>query len=357
MKRNKCFVILSVILLISILFTWYTLTRASFYREVYTGMGIRMKSSAGVKEDDLLKALEQEEKDNPGQVPSVTAWLTKGAKIENTFLNRKVKVMAVVTAGDMRHTVPSSLIEGNYVYREDYKGCIIDSATAYSLFGSLRVIGNQLSYNNKSYYIRGVVKASVPLVMIQGFRQSQAYPNLEFHYKSNAMAEASASAFLQKYGLTGSYTGIDESFYGRALSSFLVLPIWLLYAFISFFSFRLFIRNRRELKPVSFLGLAGIFLLTVLGFGSLLFQYGGSPFYLPEKIIPTKWSDFDYWINLGKTIKQQISDMDYLTPNPRDILLKKGLSNLWLHCSLLILLYLHLLNALNSCLKDMKGCR
>lgn len=356
MKRNKCIIILSVFLLISLFFTWYTLKKASFYRDAYAGIGIRIKPGAGITEDDLLKALQQEETENTGQIPSVTAWVTKEAKIQNTFLNRKAKVMAVITAGDMRHTIPSSLIEGGYVYRDDYNGCIIDTRTAYSLFGSLKVIGNQLSYNNRSYYIRGIVKSTLPLIMIQGFQKSQVYNNLEFNYKNNDRAEALASAFLQKYGLAVKYTSIDESFYARAVSVLLVLPIWLLYAFIAFYFFRLFMRSRREFKPAVFLGLTGIFILTVLGFGHLLFQYGGSPFYLPEKIIPTKWSDFDYWVRLGKTIKQQIFQMDYLTPNPKDILLKKGLSNLWLHCLVLVLIYLHLLNALTSCLKNTKGC-
>jgi len=41
-------------------------------------------------------------------------------------------------------------------------------------------------------------------------------------------------------------------------------------------------------------------------------------FYIPERLIPTKWSDFSFWVERYKEFQEQIKQMAYLTPTIKD---------------------------------------
>jgi hypothetical protein len=41
-------------------------------------------------------------------------------------------------------------------------------------------------------------------------------------------------------------------------------------------------------------------------------------FYIPERLIPTKWSDFSFWVERYKEFQKQIKQMAYLTPTIKD---------------------------------------
>jgi hypothetical protein len=76
-----------------------------------------------------------------------------------------------------------------------------------------------------------------------------------------------------------------------------------------------------------------------LGFGAILIQFTGNPFYIPEKLIPSKFSDFDFWTKQYKEFQQQLNQMRYLVPNQKDILLEHELTGLPLSDAIMLLLF------------------
>lgn len=338
MKKNRHIYFFCLLLLATIWISANYLKAGSFYKEYLTSVSIRLKGG-GVKEEELKKALEQEETMGT-QVPGVTAWnLIKEEKVKNTYLNREEKVTAFLVSGDMKLASDASLICGNYVYKEDYDGCILDSDTAYSLFGTVQGVNNRVFYGNNSYNIRGIVKSRIPLIMIQGKDPSLEYSNLEFQYESTSLAERKTTDFLARYNLTDDYTCIDGYFYGGFLHSVLGLPVWASYIIVSISLLRKIFLWKGSVDKDKFLYYL-CFGVIIVGYGVLLYQTGGNPMYIPEKIIPTRWSDFDYWTRLFRSTEQQIEQIRFLPPSPRDLLLEEGLLTLKLRCTLLNILYI-----------------
>jgi hypothetical protein len=99
----------------------------------------------------------------------------------------------------------------------------------------------------------------------------------------------------------------------------------------------------RDWKPcqLALYGMAGI--LLILGYGILLYQFTGNPLYFPQKLIPTKFSDFDFWTGQYKLIRSQLHQMRYLVPNPKDVQLEEELSNFGLNLLIMVILYLALI--------------
>ncbi len=342
MKWNKNSLLFSLLLLLTAWFSTVKINDAAFIADNYTSVSIRIKSE-GIKKENIAAALEREKNTGSKLIPEVTAWTpAEEAEIKNTELNRAEKVTAVVVAGDMSVTAPMSLVCGNFVYKEDDRGCILDTKTAYSLFGTINTVDNTVSYENKNYCIRGVVKTPVPVFMIQGTEDDRKYLNLELNYKEPENGEVLAVEFLMQNGLAQNYVSIDGYFYGRLIHSFLCLPVWLFY---SIFGFCLL----KQIMQASTSSNTGTSLLYILpgflilaGFGLLVYQYTGNPLYLPDKIIPTKWSDFDYWTKLWKDIKNNIQQIRYLPPNSKDVFLADELLKLNLNCTQMITLYMFL---------------
>jgi hypothetical protein len=119
------------------------------------------------------------------------------------------------------------------------------------------------------------------------------------------------------------------------LSSALCLPVWVFYLFTGLSATIYYVRQRKRFTAPSFVlyGLTG--LVMVIGYGIFLYNITGMPVYLSEKIIPTRWSDFEYWENFIRTIRNQVQQLWYLMPNSRDVFLKNVISKLLLNITVL----------------------
>ncbi len=340
MKRNKDRALFVLIIFIT---AWFTITKiqdASFLRSQYSAVSVRLKTGT-VTEGDLKAALEKEQDRKSSSLPEVTAWMRIAeGKVKNKDLNRTQKVSAVIVTGNMALTVPMSLISGNYVYREDKKGCVIDTKTAYALFGTESAAANIVTYEKKNYIIRGIVKTDYPVFLIQGDNDRKEYSNLELTYKEEERGEALAEEFLFQNGLAADYVMIDGYFFGRLIYSLITLPVWIFFFFAVYEILRRYKHEKDKLTPKSFILYGSLVILIIIGYGILLYQFTGNPFYIPEKLIPTKWSDFDYWSKQFELIKNQIQQIRYLTPNPKDIFLVDEILKLCLNIFVIVVLHM-----------------
>ncbi len=318
----------------------------SYYRDFFSSVSIR-DHKTGISKTSLIEALEQEKESDPnfysGSLLSLTAWKTEeGAELINPYLGRKAKVLAVTLWGNMRDTIPMALLSGNYVYQEDTYGCVLDSETAYELFGTITAVNNELLYKNNTYIVRGVVKSSVPVFLVQSSKRADTFSNLELKIteKGKGKEEMYAAAFLAGSSLTDDYSLIDGYFYGHLLYSSFLLPLWLtLFCLLIFMLHHCIIYDKKSKKQL----LASLG-LTFITLSLLLFFYykTGNPLIFARKFVPTRWSDFSYLAKVTDTLKEQLQQLQYLTPNPRELLLFKSLLTLKYRFALLFLLYFQL---------------
>ncbi len=343
MKWNKYSVLLVLLILLTVWFTATEIKEASFLKKCST-ISIRY-GTGGVNDQQINKTLKNEKLKGKSNTPEVTAWCwIKEAEIKNKDFNRAQKVSVVVASGNMAFTVPMSLASGNYVYRQDKKGCVIDTKTAYLLFGTEFAVGNMVSYDNKEYMIRGVVRAEYPVLLIQGAGNKQEYPNLELGYKDKEMGENLTEEFLLENGMADYHVIIDGYFYGRIIYSLINLPLWIFFLFACYKTYKFFFYNSINIQKKGFYFLyGGILFLILVGFGFLLYRITGNPIYIPDKLIPTKWSDFDYWTKQVQLIKSQILKIRYLTPNPKDVYLLDKISKVVLKVIVMFSLYMFII--------------
>ncbi|MDF2543431.1 MAG: hypothetical protein K0S47_3149 [Herbinix sp.] len=351
MKWNKAFIPFTILFVITVLVSVREISKAVYIKEHYTTVSVRMKTEE-ITEDEVRSALEKEKSVGMTAIPEITAWSQQNdQEVGNTELGRVVKTSIIVVSGDISLTAPMSLLHGNYPYQEDFKGCVIDAETAYQLYGMEDAIGNTLNYKDKEYYVRGVVKTLSSLLILPGDNETQ-YTNLEFIYPDQERGEELAAGFLLQNDFPKDYLLIDSNLYGNMQRSFLVLPTWIFYFVISWIILRFLWKRRRDVKSrtVVICGAAGM--IGVLGYGILLYQYTGNPIYIPEKLIPTRFSDFDYWSAQLLRMKEQVKNIHYVLPNNRDILLEKVTIQTVPNAISLLLLYL---TFLLSCRNLMHG--
>lgn len=343
MKWNKYRVLLVLLIAITVWFTASKIKEASFIKNEYSTVSVRY-GTGGVNEQIISNALKNEKLQGNSDIPEVTAWFwIKEAEIKNRNFNRTQKVSVVITSGNMALTTPMKLVRGNYVYRQDKVGCVIDTNTAYLLFGTEFAVGNTVTYDKKDYVIRGVVRADYPVFLIQGSGDKMEYSNLELGFMDKERGETLAEEFLLGNGPTGNYVIIDGYFYGRIIYSLISLPVWLFFFFGGYEIFKIFYSYMNKQKPGHFILYSSILLLILAGYGFILFRITGNPLYIPEKLIPTKWSDFDYWSKQYQLIQNQILKIRYLTPNPKDVYLVDKISNLLLNIIVMFLLYMFII--------------
>jgi len=321
MKWNKNIIVFFTLLIISGWFIVFHFIEGTNLRKQYTSIGVRFVSG-GMTAQSITIALEREKSTGSGTNIEITAWKSvKETTVKNKYLNRSKAVTALFIKGDMSEVASMGLISGNFVYPGDNRGCLIDIETAYALFGTRSVIQNTISVNNKDYYIRGVVKMPVPIIMFAQNLPTEEYSCLEIKYDNMENSIDKVNIFLSKNGFEKNYVIIDEHFYGRLIYSIAVLPIWIFYLLIYCCLLKQVMAEKsRVCQPVFFLYFIMIHILLLLGAG-LLYQLTGNPLYFSERYIPTKWSDFEFFKTKWMEFKEELMQIRYVLPNHKDILL------------------------------------
>jgi hypothetical protein len=288
-----------------------------YVTEYYQSVSIRIKEGKVTKKA-ILRALENESVKGTKKIPSVTAWnRMEGENIENRGLSTSILVNVIEVYGDMKQAYPMELIEGSLLNTDDYQGCIIDEEVAYELYRTRNVIGNSITYENKQYNIRGIMKSMEPTFLIQISNDDNAYSNLELVYKDKENGEQLALDFIMQNDLASSYTIIEGCFYANILELLYQLPAW----FLGFYMLWQIVKAiwKRRTLPIQVL----ILFVCLIVSWFLLKWLMEFRIYIPERLIPTKWSNFSFWTKKYTSFRNQMKQIAYLTPVPKDMILFK----------------------------------
>jgi len=150
-------------------------------------------------------------------------------------------------------------------------GCLIDTRTAQSLFGTEDCGGQQLFWNGQAYPVLGAVAALRPTVVMRAGREDVMNRCVLALPAENGKAEG--EQFLLRFGLSG-----------KVLDFF---PLWAL------------MRNCLLLAPaVLVFRLCGRRKALALILVGLLLWRG---IVIPPEMIPSRWSDFSFWGSLWES--------------------------------------------------------
>ncbi|WP_343247227.1 ABC transporter permease [Diplocloster hominis] len=241
------------------------------------------------------------EAENKREMPVLfTAWSQRKGTLAYPELNRETTADLVYINGDS-----NLLTAGTNILTEDMKnGCLLSEDLALDLFGSTQVIGEKIKTDDESEYtVQGILTEGESLTggeKLAGGGKSaggeklavlQADKNITADQISAAAGEEqtdeNASEFAMRLGLDDEMVPMQKysDLAGAAISLLLVLiggsmilP-WLAEL----------IRCRKQ--PFAAVFCLGLILLISLIFGKV----SGIELKIPESMIPTRWSDFEFW--------------------------------------------------------------
>lgn len=313
---SACIVVLSV---------WASsyLSAVDMERKYGSGTGVRLLNPVG--REELQGAVDTEKSREDSGLLQLTAWNRKtGETVTNRGLDRSADITLDLVWGNMQAAEPMELLAGNYVVMQDDVGCVIDGETAWKLFGTDQVVGNELYYNNRVYQIRGVVKTSSQVILLQDQNPDAEYDNLELTFKNQNAGTLLAGNFMLQNSLNVEYVIVDGGFYSSLCISVVKIPLWLLYLYVCVILIKrviAFFKQRKLYKKTALSIKAAVTLLLIMGAGAGLYALTGNPLSIPERWVPDQWSDFDFWVIKLQELSEEFNRIRFLTPIPNDVAL------------------------------------
>lgn len=348
-KRRIC---LSIVLLIFLLFWGLALSRALFLTQEYRGVSVRIQG-ADVSRESLERAYGESTESAPRYI---SAWSRSADKITltNENIGTSVAVSKISVYGSMMDVFPMKVLSGALPVSIDESGCVIDDETALHLFRNIDVVGARIPYGEKSYLVRGVITSLEPVILI---READAlYDNLELHYEDIESGGVYAKDFIYRYGWAQEYVIVENGFLASVAAGLGFLPAWI--AMIGTFGALIWEAKKHRYIPLQ---LGVLFVLAAI-LPVLLDRLFGLAFYWPDRFLPTRWSDFQFWPRLSDELHSYFNSLLFLVPTSKDIqwfsavralLLSTGIASVavvWL----LVLLFKELGRQHNAGLMDSK---
>ena len=374
MNKERLWKIKNVVLM-ALAIACYSVGVMKYYelRENYKSVSVQLQGEGATKEQ--VKTLLEEEKEKYGmeeeeegrdeqqkkqvsqrnkvkKIPEITAYeKEEHRKVSDTKFGKTKNVTKYLVYGGMKQILPIQIYSGNYVYENDYEGCMLDRDTAYALFGSLDVIGQQVVIDEKvinknaesnsnssqgeqvttikqrEYYVRGILDTSHPIVMVQTREDKTQFHYLQFDYGNSSRGRENVEQLMMVYPLGSSGVIVDQNLIVRLLGNVLFLP-WLLAGIIiiwkrvhlltEYFKLQEFLKQ----PPRFFTKLILPPILAVIGIVVTAKRFA----FFPLQYIPTKWSDFSSVSRTINLIREHIDEFNYMTPTIRDVLLKENIA-------------------------------
>ncbi|BCN30210.1 ABC transporter permease [Anaeromicropila herbilytica] len=308
------------------LFLFFTLIAlsmclANYVKDNLSSVSLRYEK-ASVSSKIIEKALSNLENSEVSEKPEITLWnRLKNEIIKNKITDITVKTNVIEVNGSMSEVVPMTFLSGAFASMKDDKGCVMDSKTAFDLYGTINAVNNVVIWKGKEYIVRGVVKAKDTMMLLPIEDDDYLYQNVEAIYQNNVknnLADNEGEIFknlLIDQGAPEPDAMIDGEITSWFLQWFYKLPILILTVLIIVMYIKITYQNRKSLFICISYGLFTI----VIGF--IIYRIFPITIHVPSQFIPTKWSDFQFYINKQKEIQDSIINKNNCERMPRDILL------------------------------------
>lgn len=349
------------ILLFGVILIWLQ-KNVTFLNQHYKSVSMRLEKQEINREkiEEIEKDFKEAENET---IKEIIPWkIEKNIVIENPILEHTQRVSKISVYGSMQATIPMELVAGNYVYYGDNNGCVIDETTAYQLFGTINIIENEVKIGEASYWIRGVVKAEQNVFLLQNQDKKEMYDNLEIIFSEKNLENGMqlAESLLYQYNIGENAVLLDGVLYANIVKHYEAIPYWIIYILFIIIIIRFLIEylkqkkwNRTKKKifmQMICIVLVSLSIIVTIGFFMQIFFE--NPCYLPQQWIPTQWSDFDFWVKKYQDIKEHTTEIQYIMPNIKDVLLIKKLKECMIGIALSVLCLIHIIYKLHILSSD-----
>lgn len=207
-----------------------------------------------------------------------------GETLENPLANRQVETTVLRYVGNVQLLLPDcwQLDAG------DAKGCVLGKSTALELLGDAHAQGAELILDEQRYIVRAVESSPSDMMILLA---SEDDPLTRIQMRGKADAEA----FAMRHGLA--LSPVQISYFENLSGLICYVPLFCLLGIAFYWLLKL--KKSQAAYPVRY---------TVLLFLCFAFATGSAMCLLrliPPDYIPSRWSDFEHFTELGSQIKAQ----------------------------------------------------
>ena len=322
MRNRQRYLVLSLTLLVLFLCWGLALNRAQWLEHEYQGVSVRILGT-GISEQALNEAISD---DNTHNAPlRLSAWNRSAHKITlaNESIGGAAKARRIAVLGHMADVCPMKVLYGALPSSADESGCVIDAETALALYRNIDVVGARLKLDTKSYIVRAVVSSLEPMILLR--ETGALYNNLELQYSDTENGGAYAAEFLYRYGLADEYEVVENGFFSKLAAELSLLPGRIIFVAVLILPlWGAWKRRNIPLQLITLLGLAAIAFVLLKWLLDLTT-------YWPDRFLPTRWSDFEFWPKLAHELRTYFSDLRFLPPMSKELQWSSAIGSLMLY--------------------------
>lgn len=295
-RRTLLALIFAALLVLSLVASFFTMRELE---SVYAGISLRFdKELSPESAQDLRRDLVKAEENR-----WVTFWSERKLLVEGE--RKSSKAMCSIVSGEPARASYVKFTAGGYPSELDEGSCAISQSLSHAIFGSEDTLGLTVKIDGEPYKICGIYEGEEPSAVFVD--DSASFQNVELYGADGE--EVTTEVAMEIAGKLGGEPKDMIDGYGMRsvlkllLVAELALPI---IGLVVIFLMRQSGNARRIL-------LFTVLLLLAVSLPLILSQ-------LPTWIIPTRWSDFDFWTSLADTFKSNLRAWFLLVPLQKDAL-------------------------------------
>ncbi|MEY8391240.1 hypothetical protein D3Z36_04700 [Lachnospiraceae bacterium] len=274
--------------------------------------------------EQLEKEISGNNKQRQEEIPDFCIWGQKEqVLLTNENLARGIQADVILFCGN-----PNLVFENcRTPARDDRQGCLIDEEAAWKLFGSIKVAGKTITYEENQYVIRKVIPGMNGLAAFPAASSSASGTDISAKEDEPQTVQPEAkvlnrvtikkpegqsvnelqTGWISRYGMDIQVLDLELL---RGLSGLCVLlvPITVSVFFLRYLYNQYRNQKRWKGKAVMLCLIFSLVVLTLVLFGKWV--------EIPDSYIPAKWSDFNFWAQL---IKQKRESLQLLFTIPKSV--------------------------------------
>ena len=265
------------------------------------------RDGTGVSPRDLSRALEWQREDG-GTPPPLALWRVQSDQMLYGDLHPAPATGEVLEYyGEVACLLPRQFRSG--YWPGDRQGCVIDVEAAYILWGSCDgVLGRPLQWNGNTWYVRGILEGMDGLAVFPADETSEtAFSGLWLDLSATEGGSIAAEQILRAYQMPiGDIT--DLGMFAWIAKMMAALPASLLWGW-------LMLRIASRLWRLRHTRMLLLFSVPPLALTAAAASWAaGFPWTIPERFLPTRWSDGSFWSELAGSILDGILSVFQMPP-------------------------------------------
>lgn len=229
---------------------------------------------------------------------------TVTAELERSSVAQRISVYGSPTL-----CFPAAYLYGSAPGAGQWDGCAISAGLADALFGSREVTGLKLMMNGENRRVTGVVEGKECFLICPDVTASDAgYTAASLEIKNGNNPRGTIQNLLQSAGLSENDTELLPT---GTLRQIINAAAWIPLSIAAL----LFLNQLWRLAPLGKMGRQvaafALLLMAALALPDLLAA-------LPRWLVPSRWSDMNFWMDLGNLVQQSLMAFVSLTNAIRD---------------------------------------